>query len=72
MPTPRHLASFETEWRCPIEHPPPLGTTILILTRYGVLIKGIWQPGQNHVGWSPMLKVPDFIKQRIGKREEDW
>ena len=59
-------------WLCPLENPPPIGVSLLILTRLGILIRGMWSWEQEPIAWSPMPKIPPFIKKRVGLRLEDW
>ena len=43
------------EWRHPDDYPPPRGKIILILSRYGVAVKGKWM--DDDAAWMPLPKV---------------
>lgn len=48
------------------EHPPPRGTTLLVLSKYGVLTKGQFTYG-FHVAWAPLPKVPNSVKEKLNR-----
>lgn len=50
-------ASGTVYWRCPVEHPPPRGVKLLLLTSGGVACLGGWSRDTNYVAWSPLPKV---------------
>ena len=61
------VTAVHPEWYDPDnpETRPPIGVVLNILTRGGVQIKGCWREDCKYVAWAPMLKVPDWAKQRI-------
>ena len=44
--------------------PPPKGITLLVLSRYGVLTKGLFQP-DFHVAWAYLPKIPSSVRERM-------
>jgi hypothetical protein len=59
-----------TGWLCPIEHPPPLGKKIQLLTYTGIATYGCWN-WYGFIAWAPCLKVEGKIRERVGKLP-DW
>lgn len=53
----------------PLEVPPPLNTTLLVVTRGGVLVKGVWT--EDCLCWMPHPKIPESVKaRRLSKLEK--
>jgi len=46
-----------SEWLDPEDEPPPKGTKLMLLTKYGIAVFGHWMDGMDLVAWSPMPKV---------------
>jgi hypothetical protein len=42
--------------------PAPRGTTILLLTKWGVACKGIYYDEGQFIAWTPLPTVPGHIK----------
>lgn len=61
----RYLAAPNPEFRHPQDDPPPLGTKLLILTRGGVTVTGLWDPEQGSIAWAPMPKVSPELKAQL-------
>lgn len=59
------------EWLCPLEHRPPLGEKINLLTHVGIPVIGMWDWKGGYIAWAPKILVPGPIKDRIG-RMPDW
>lgn len=51
------------EWRHPDDYPPPRGKIILILSRYGVVVKGKWMG--DDAAWMPLPKIEAGLKKRL-------
>lgn len=51
------------EWRHPDDYPPPRGATVLVLSRYGVVIKGKWT--DDDAAWMPLPKIEAALKKRL-------
>jgi hypothetical protein len=64
--------AWYVNWLCPIDDPPPLGVTLILLTHLGRRIIGRWDWEGGYIAWAPSPKVPAKIKSRIGKPLEDW
>ena len=58
-------------WLWPLDHPPPLGQKLFLLTTDGVAVVGTWSWAGGFLAWAPMMKVPQGIKRHIG-RPLDW
>jgi hypothetical protein len=43
--------------------PCPRGRTVLLLTRWGVLVKGQWYAEGQFIAWHPLLVIPDEIRE---------
>lgn len=63
--TERYLAADRPSFRHPLEDPPPLGTKLLLLTRGGVTVTGLWDPEQGAIAWAPMPKLSLELKNRL-------
>ena len=63
--TDRVATAKAAEWLDPDETPAPRGAKILLLTRWGIAVIGMWAD-QGYVGWSPLPKVPAKIKAKMG------
>ena len=59
----RYLAGVAT-LRLPEEDAPPNKTKILVLSKYGILSIGHWEP-DFYVAWCPLPKIPPHIKDRM-------
>lgn len=59
----KYEASSPGEWRHPNDDPPPRGSKIVMLTRTGIQIIGLWQVGC--VAWMPLVKVHPELKRRL-------
>lgn len=46
----------------PVDNPPPLGVSLLVLNQGGVLLISQWYPGA--LAWAYKPKVPLSVKQR--------
>lgn len=70
--TERYLAGIAT-LRLPSEDHPPAKTKILLLSPYGILSIGPWDPW--FVAWAPLPKIPDHIKRAMQQGRtysSDW
>ena len=56
----RHHTAPAAEWQ-PL--PCPRGTTVLLLTRWGVLVKGQWYEQGEFIAWAPLPVIPPNIKE---------
>ena len=61
--TDRYLAGVAT-LRLPEEEAPPAKTKILVLSKYGILSIGHWEPN-FYVAWCPLPKIPPHIKEAM-------
>jgi len=52
-----------SDWRHPDDYPPPRGRIILILSRYGVAVKGKW--ADEDAAWMPLPKIEPSLKKRL-------
>lgn len=52
-----------SDWRHPDDYPPPRGKIILILSRYGVAVKGKWM--DDDAAWMPLPKIEAGLKKRL-------
>lgn len=63
----KHIADTNIEWLHPADHPPPLGTKMLIYRHpHGTTVVGQWQ-GVAGCLWAPMPRVSSEMKQRLEK-----
>jgi len=46
----------EVYWREPEQQAPPTGKKVLLLTRGGVAVIGLWTKNGGFVAWSPLPK----------------
>jgi len=68
--TERYLAGIAT-LRTPEDEPPPLKTKVLLLSPYGILSIGPWDPW--FVAWCPLPKIPQHIKETMKiRRGTTW
>jgi len=51
-----------TELFDPLIHPPPQGTTLLVINPGGVLTKSTWYDGA--MAWGYLPKIPQSVKDR--------
>lgn len=65
--TDRYLADESPSWKHPKEHPPPLGTKMLLLTRGGVAVIGNWDVQVGAVAWCPLPKVDPLLKETLAQ-----
>lgn len=66
IPSPKGYVSDETnEYRYEVA---PLGQTVMLLTRGGVCIKGVWAGkfGQYFWGWAPLPRRNKAVEERLG------
>lgn len=61
----RYLAAPHPDFLHPADSPPPLGTTLLLLTRGGVCVKGPWDPETGCVAWAPLPKISAQLRARL-------
>lgn len=54
----------EVYYRDPRVDPPPLGVMLNIYTTGGIQIKGLWRDDLGYLAWAPLLKVPDWLRER--------
>lgn len=47
--------------------PPPKATKLLLLSRFGVLAVGTYQP-EFHVAWAPLPKIPATVKDKLNEQ----
>lgn len=59
------IVTPDTHWLNPDKDKPPTQTKMFLLSKYGVASIGFFEP-DFHVGWYPLLKIPQDIKQKIG------
>ena len=45
--------------------PSPRGRTVLLLTRWGVLVKGQWYEEGEFIAWHPLLVITDEIRKEM-------
>ena len=57
----------KAEWLCPLEHSPPTGKKIQLLTFAGTACYGKWDWDGGFIAWAPCIQVPERFKNRIGK-----
>ena len=50
----------------PLEHPPPVGQTLLVLNEGGVLLNSSWYEGA--LAWCYKPVVPQSVKSRISEK----
>ena len=62
--TDRVATAPASTWLDPLEHVPPRGTRMLLLTRWGVAVIGEWVD-DGYAAWAPLPKVPRAIKARM-------
>ena len=43
--------------------PCPLGSTVLLLTKWGRCVQGVWYAEGQFVGWHPLPTIPDDIRE---------
>ena len=70
------IAEAGVEWRHPADHPPPLGTKLLLYSfPHGITVIGEWQHSGANL-WAPMPKVSAEMKARLeaeyNKRVGKW
>jgi len=53
----------ELYFRDPKSHPPPRGTSMLLLNPGGICIIGQWT--DDCIGWCPKPKIPKALKERL-------
>lgn len=63
---PKHPTNKDWVMFDPVEHPPPVGQTLLILNEGGVLITGLWYQGA--LAWCYKPVVPVSVKSRISEK----
>lgn len=61
-----HATSSELMFRDPVEHQPPLGQSMILLTPGGTMTVGQWDP-RVAVAWAPKPKIPSSIKARLAE-----
>jgi len=59
--TEKYVAGL-AEFLDPAEHPPPLGTKILLLTPGGICAIGQWNDW--FIAWHPMPTIPKHLKHK--------
>jgi len=45
--------------------PCPRGTTVLLLTKWGVCVKGIWYAQGQFIAWAPLPTIPDEMREQM-------
>jgi len=43
--------------------PCPKGAKVLLLTRWGVCVPGVWYAEGQFIGWHPLPTIPDEIRE---------
>lgn len=61
------IASLTPEWLSPIEHKPPAGCSVNLLTTGGIEVDGLWTNDGRYLAWSPKLKTPSWLKEKISE-----
>ena len=59
------VTALEPEWRNPDVDPPPRGSTIWMLTRGGIGVRGTWSDDGSYLAWSPMPAMPQWLKDKL-------
>lgn len=57
----------KAEWLCPLEHHPPVGKKIQLLTYTGIATYGHWDWDCGFIAWAPCIQIPEKFRKRIGK-----
>lgn len=43
----------------------PKGRLVLLLTRYGVLTKGVYDGSDSYLAWAPLPKIPEWLREQF-------
>jgi hypothetical protein len=60
-----YKAELHPEWKFVDEYPPPIGTKVLLLTRYGSAIIGHYYRGGELVAWTGLPKLRPDQKEKM-------
>jgi hypothetical protein len=52
------------EFLSPVEHPPPAGQKIILLTDTGTAVIGHWSAA-GYRGWFPLPRIPEGMKDGV-------
>lgn len=59
-----YKAELHPEWKFVDEHPAPLATKVLLLTKYGSAIIGHWYKGGGFIAWAGLPKLTNQQKEK--------
>ncbi len=61
----RHVTGPVAEWQDPEVNPPPMGSSMLLLTEGMTLVIGTWRIDGGFVAWAPKPKIPPQLKRKL-------
>lgn len=62
MADPKHPTNKEWELYDPLEHTPPTGSSLLVITEGGTLTVGPWR--SSYLAWGYKPTIPQSVKDR--------
>lgn len=65
-----YISTSELFFRNPKTDPPPLGTSLHILTSGGQVVRGHWShsPDRGFIAWAPFPKIPEWARLLLRQR----